>query len=100
VSRWRRRTMTIRPPRRSGARGTIRDTITAEAGREKNPGLNRAKPLSGSQPAGSEPGCAVPILFRQEITLPVRLSPPALQVISTQTYVAQGGLRGGCVPCG
>ncbi len=38
-----------------------------------------------------------PAWFRQppaavaEVTLPVRLTPPALQIISTQTYVAQGG---------
>jgi murein DD-endopeptidase MepM/ murein hydrolase activator NlpD len=27
----------------------------------------------------------------EEVTLPVRLTPPSIQVISTQTYVAQGG---------
>ncbi|MBP1595945.1 MAG: spoIIQ 3 [Acidobacteria bacterium] len=71
--------------------GTIRDTITAEAGREKNPGLKPGEATIRVTAGRVGTWLRRPDPVRQEITLPVRLSPPALQVISTQTYVAQGG---------
>ncbi|MBZ5499225.1 MAG: M23 family metallopeptidase [Acidobacteriia bacterium] len=73
-----------------GAR-TARDTITVQVGRETISWL-KAGQASIRVTAGRagtwlrHPGAA-----SQEIILPVRLSPPSLQVISTQTYVAQGG---------
>ena len=71
--------------------GTVRDTITVEAGREKIPGLKPGEAVIRVTAGRAGTWLRRPDPVRQEITLPVRLLPPALQVISTQTYVAQGG---------
>jgi murein DD-endopeptidase MepM/ murein hydrolase activator NlpD len=71
--------------------GTLQDTIQLRVGRETISGL-KAGQASIRVTAGRagtwlrHPGPAM-----QEISLPVRLTPPTLQIVSTQTYVVQGG---------
>jgi hypothetical protein len=71
--------------------GTASDEIRAEIGRETVKGLT-GEPLTirvSAARAGSWLRHPEPVT--KEITLPVRLAPPAVQVISTATYVNQGG---------
>lgn len=70
---------------------TTEDTITVEVGRETVPNLRSgdATVRVVAERAGAwfrrpEPAVA-------EVTLPVRLTPPALSVLSNQHYVTQGG---------
>jgi len=67
------------------------DTIRIEVGRETIKGLKAASASIRvtADRAGTwlrRPGPAV-----ETLVLPVRLSPPSIQVLSTKTYVAQGG---------
>jgi murein DD-endopeptidase MepM/ murein hydrolase activator NlpD len=73
-----------------GAR-TAHDTIALRVGRET---ISDLKPGQASiRVTAGRTGTWLrrPEPASQEILLPVRLSPPLLQVISTKTYVAQGG---------
>ncbi len=70
---------------------TSRDTLVVEAGRQTMPTLTggMATIRVTAERAGTwlrSPGPKV-----EEVSLPVRLMPPSLQVVSTQTYVRQGG---------
>ena len=70
---------------------TPKAVLVVEAGRQKLQSLTggSATIRVTAERAGTwlrHPGPEI-----QEVTLPVRLSPPSLQVLSTQTYVAQGG---------
>lgn len=70
---------------------TTSDTIQVAVGRdslaELKPGDAVIRVSAGRAPTWlRHPGPAI-----QEISLPVRLMPPVLQVLSTQIYVAQGG---------
>jgi murein DD-endopeptidase MepM/ murein hydrolase activator NlpD len=70
---------------------TVRDEIAVEAGKQALPALagGTATVRVTVERAGTwlrSPNPAV-----EDVVLPVRLTPPALQVVSTQTYVAQGG---------
>jgi murein DD-endopeptidase MepM/ murein hydrolase activator NlpD len=71
--------------------GTKKITLPVEVGREKVPTLTggSATIRVTAETGGTwlrHPGPEI-----QEITLPVRLTPPSIQVTSTQTYVTQGG---------
>jgi murein DD-endopeptidase MepM/ murein hydrolase activator NlpD len=70
---------------------TVKDTVLVEAGRETLPGLTggTAAIRVTAERAGTWLRSPNPII--EEIVLPVRLTPPSLQVTSTQTYVSQGG---------
>jgi murein DD-endopeptidase MepM/ murein hydrolase activator NlpD len=67
------------------------DTIDVEAGRQTLPSLTQgsASIRVTADRAGTWLWRPSPVV--QEVNLPVRLTPPSLQVTSTQTYVAQGG---------
>ncbi len=70
---------------------TAQDILLVEAGRQTLPGLTggTATIRVTAERAGTwlrSPGPQI-----EELVLPVRLIPPSLQVVSTQTYVAQGG---------
>lgn len=70
---------------------TARDGISVDVGRDTVAGLmpGEATIRVRAGRAGTwllHPGAAV-----QDLTLPVRLTPPSLQVVSSQTYVTQGG---------
>jgi hypothetical protein len=71
--------------------GTKQDTLTVDVGRETVKGLrtgNAAIRVTANR-AGTflrHPG---PV--SEQVVLPVRLAPPSIQVLSTKTYVAQGG---------
>jgi murein DD-endopeptidase MepM/ murein hydrolase activator NlpD len=73
-----------------GAR-TARDTIVVQVGRETIIGLKAGQATIRVTAGRTGTWLRRPDPTRQEITLSVRLSPPSLQVISTQIYVAQGG---------
>ncbi len=73
-----------------GAR-TVRDSVNVEVGRDTIAGLKPGnaviRVLAGRAPTWlRNPGPAL-----QEVSLPVHLTPPTLQVSSIQTYAAQGG---------
>jgi len=73
-----------------GAR-TAQDSIPLQVGRET---INDLKPgPAGIRVTAARAGTWLrhPEATTQEITLPVRLTPPSIQVMSKQTYVAQGG---------
>jgi len=74
-----------------GAKKTARDVLLVEAGRQTLPTLTggTATIRVTAERAGTwlrSPGPQV-----EEVVLPVRLTPPSLQVTSSQTYVSQGG---------
>ena len=68
-----------------------KDTLAVEVGRQALPGLTGGAATirvtadrAGTWLRGPDPKI-------EELSLPVRLTPPSLQVTSTQTYAAQGG---------
>jgi murein DD-endopeptidase MepM/ murein hydrolase activator NlpD len=73
------------------SKGTGTDTLRVEVGRETvkglqgTPGTIRVR----GERAGTPLRSPDPVV--REVTLPVRLTPPTLGVISTATYVTQGG---------
>jgi murein DD-endopeptidase MepM/ murein hydrolase activator NlpD len=70
---------------------TVRDVLAVEAGRQALPSL-AAGPATIRVTAGrAGTWLRHPAPTIEEIILPVQLTPPSLQVTSTQTYVAQGG---------
>ncbi len=70
---------------------TEKDMLKVEAGRLSMPGLTggNATIRVTADRAGTWLRHPDPVV--EELSLPVRLMPPSLQVTSTQTYVAQGG---------
>lgn len=73
-----------------GAR-SVHDAIVVQVGRGTIDGLKAGQATIRVTADRAGTWLRHPAPSRQEVTLPVRLSPPLLQVISTQTYVAQGG---------
>jgi murein DD-endopeptidase MepM/ murein hydrolase activator NlpD len=73
-----------------GAR-TERDSITVDVGRDTITGLKPGDAAIRVRAGRASTWLRHPGAAAQEITLPVRLIPPTLQVTSTQTYVTQGG---------
>ncbi len=76
-----------------GFRGskTAHDTLSLQVGREKNPALKAGQASIRVTAGRIGTWLRHPGPVTQEVSLPVRLTPPLLQVISTQTYVSQGG---------
>jgi murein DD-endopeptidase MepM/ murein hydrolase activator NlpD len=79
------------PPLKFWGPRTQREDFTVEVGRDSIPNLKggEATVRVTAGRAGSWWRSPAPVV--QEITLPVRLTPPALHVTSIQTYAAQGG---------
>lgn len=73
-----------------GAR-TVRDTIHLDVGREAIPSLKVGTAVIRVTADRAGTWLRHPDPVTQEVSLPVRLTPPALQITSTQVYVAQGG---------
>lgn len=71
--------------------GTTSDAVTVEVGREAQPGLGEGEAIIrvSAWPAPAWLRRGAPTV--RELTLPVKLKPPLLQVVSTQHYVSQGG---------
>ena len=80
-----------RPPWKFWGPATWRDELSVEVGSETIEGLatGEATIRASAWPAGTWLRHPVPQI--QELTLPVRLTPPALQVHSMQHYVSPGG---------
>jgi murein DD-endopeptidase MepM/ murein hydrolase activator NlpD len=70
---------------------TDRDTVSVEVGRETVAGLKGGTAVVRVTADRAGTWLRHPDPTSQEITLPVRLTPPSLQVTSTQVYVTQGG---------
>lgn len=70
---------------------TAEDTVAVEVGRELQPDLapGEATIRVTAERAGTWLRSPEPVL--RELRLPVRLTPPALGLVSTRNYVAQGG---------
>jgi murein DD-endopeptidase MepM/ murein hydrolase activator NlpD len=73
-----------------GAR-TAQDTISIQVGRETISGLKAGQASIRVTANRAGTWLRHPEPATQEISLPVRLTPPTLQIVSKQTYVAQGG---------
>ncbi len=73
-----------------GAR-TERDILNVEVGRDTISGLRAGTAVIRVTAARVGTWLRSPEPVVQEISLPVRLAPPAVQLLSTQTYIAQGG---------
>ncbi len=75
------------------SRGRVEDRLVLAVGRETVPGLSAGEATIRvvARPAGTWLRRPQPTV--RELTLPVRLSPPLLEVLSTQHYVAQGGVE-------
>jgi murein DD-endopeptidase MepM/ murein hydrolase activator NlpD len=69
----------------------IRDVIEVEAGRQSFPDLIGGSATIRVTADRAGTWLRHPDSRIEEMTLPVRLTPPSLQVTSTQTYVSQGG---------
>jgi murein DD-endopeptidase MepM/ murein hydrolase activator NlpD len=74
-----------------GGSKTEKDTLSVEAGREAMPALTGGVATIRVTADRAGTWLRNPNPKIDEITLPVRLTPPSLQVASTQTYAAQGG---------
>ena len=85
------RAHTPRPPWAFWGPRQVLDTFTVEVGSETIKGLKegRATVRVVAQRAGSWLRSPAPVTVERE--LPVRLRPPSLQVVSSRTYVDQGG---------
>lgn len=70
---------------------TVRDTIGVEAGRQSLPALTGGEATIRVTSDRAPTWLRHPDPHVEELTLPVRLTPPSLQVRSSQTYVRQGG---------
>lgn len=70
---------------------TAKDVLNAEAGRKALPGLTGGTAAIRITAARAGTWLRNPSPAVEEISLPVKLIPPSLQVTSTKTYVAQGG---------
>lgn len=70
---------------------TVQDRIDLRVGRETIAGLKAGQATIRVTAGRAGTWLRHPGPATEEIVLPVRLSPPLLQIISRQTYVAQGG---------
>lgn len=70
---------------------TTRDDLRLAVGRETTPGLRAGEAVIRVTATRAGTWLRKPDPVVQELKLPVRLSPPALAVLSTQHYVNQGG---------
>jgi murein DD-endopeptidase MepM/ murein hydrolase activator NlpD len=70
---------------------TAKDIVLVEAGRQTFPGLTGGTATIRVTAERARTWLRSPAPKVEELVLPVRLSPPSLQVTSTQTYVSQGG---------
>ena len=70
---------------------TTKDTLVVEAGRQTMPALTGGKATIRVTTERAGTWLRSPDPKVEEIALPVRLSPPSLQITSTHTYIAQGG---------
>lgn len=68
-----------------------RDELVVEVGAETQSGLEEGDATIRVIAERAATWIRRPAPVLQEITLPVRLTPPTIQVTSSQTYVAQGG---------
>jgi len=73
-----------------GAR-TVQDTITVTVGRETIQNLQPGQAGIRVTAGRTSTWLRNPAPVSREILLPVRLKPPSLQLVSSQTYVSQGG---------
>ncbi len=70
---------------------TARDSISVDVGRDTISGLRPGDAIIRVRAGRSGTWLRHPQEAVQEISLPVRLTPPTLQITSIQTYVTQGG---------
>jgi murein DD-endopeptidase MepM/ murein hydrolase activator NlpD len=70
---------------------TERDTLAVEAGKEVLPNLTGGLAVIRVTAERAGTWLRHPDAKTEEISLPVRLTPPSLHVTSSQTYAAQGG---------
>jgi murein DD-endopeptidase MepM/ murein hydrolase activator NlpD len=70
---------------------TEQDEIRLDVGRQKIPSLKAGKATIRVTADRTGTWLFHPDPIKQELTLPVRLTPPSIQILSSQTYVAQGG---------
>ncbi len=70
---------------------TTRDTISFQVGRDTISGLKPGTALIRVRAGRAPTFLRHPDPSLQEISLPVQLIPPAIQILSSQTYVSQGG---------
>lgn len=71
--------------------GVPRDSITVEVGREAIKGLRQGNATIRVTAARAPTWLRHPAPVVESLVLPVRLTPPTLQVQSDKTYIAQGG---------
>jgi len=70
---------------------TASDTIKADVGRDTVPGLRTGNAVIRVTADRAPTWLRRPEPAVGELALPVRLTPPSLQITSAQTYIAQGG---------
>jgi murein DD-endopeptidase MepM/ murein hydrolase activator NlpD len=70
---------------------TEHDTLSIEVGKENVPDLKGQSAVIRVTAERAATWLRHPDPATTDLTLPVRLTPPSLQIISSQTYVAQGG---------
>ncbi len=75
----------------SWGRGTVRDALDLEVGRETVPTLKPGTAVIRVTVDRAATWLRHPDPATQDMSLPVRLTPPSLQITSSQVYVAQGG---------
>jgi murein DD-endopeptidase MepM/ murein hydrolase activator NlpD len=85
------KTYSVRPWFAFWGAGTDRDTLSLEVGRETIPGLKGGTAVIRVTAGRAGTWLRQPDPSSREISLPVRLTPPSLQITSAQVYVAQGG---------
>ncbi len=85
------KTYSVRPAYSFWRNGVQRDTFVVEVGRETITGLRAGNGVIRVIVDRAGTWLRHPDPEIQELTLPVRLAPPTLQITSAQTYVAQGG---------
>ena len=84
-------TFTPRPLWQVWGERTPEATLDLQVGKKHQPWLANGEAtlvVEATRPGGI---LRQPAPVRQEVTLPVRVTPPTLHVLSTQTYAAQGG---------
>lgn len=74
-----------------GGSKTDRDVLLVEAGRQSLPSLTSGSATIRVTAGRAGTWLRHPDAEIQEVSLPVRLTPPSIQITSTQTYVVQGG---------
>jgi hypothetical protein len=70
---------------------TTKDVLLVEAGKQALPDLTGGTATIRVTVERARTWLRSPSPVVEEVVLPVRLTPPSLQVVSTQAYVAQGG---------